>query len=349
MKDSNVQGLIEKVANKMTTISGGAVNEVCPIGIIDINNWEWAQGVGLYGLFKYYKASGKKEYFDFIKNWFDKRIEEGLPARNINTTAPLLTLLCVYEETKEERYMDLCRDWAEWVMNDMDRTDMGGFEHNGTGEINRQCLWDDTLFMVVLFLAKIGVMLKNQSYIDESLRQILLHIQFLCDKKTGLWYHGWTFEGKHNFADAFWGRGNCWITVVIPEYIEITGLSGCMRDYLVDVLKMQIDSLVKYQDESGLWRTLIDVPESYLETSATSGFGYGILKAVRLGLIDEKYKSCGQKALDAVIGQIDDEGTVLGVSYGTGMGRDLQHYIDIPICPMTYGQALAIMILTESR
>ena len=95
MKNSNVQALIEKVANKMTTISGGAVNEVCPIGIIDINNWEWAQGVGLYGLFKYYKASGKKEYFDFIKNWFDKRIEEGLPARNINTTAPLLTLLCV--------------------------------------------------------------------------------------------------------------------------------------------------------------------------------------------------------------------------------------------------------------
>lgn len=29
----------------------------------------------------------------------------------------MLTLLCVYEDTQDERYGALCRDWAEWVMH----------------------------------------------------------------------------------------------------------------------------------------------------------------------------------------------------------------------------------------
>ena len=53
------------------------------------------------------------------------------------------------------------------------------------------------------------------------------------------------------------------------------------------------------------------------------------------------------KALEGVIKNIADDGTVLNVSYGTGMGETLQAYRDIPICPMTYGQALVIMMLTE--
>ena len=39
-------------------------------------------------------------------------------------------------------------------------------------------------------------------------------------------------------------------------------------------------ALAKYQDESGLWHTLINDSNSYLESSATAGFAYGILKAV---------------------------------------------------------------------
>jgi len=36
-----------------------------------------------------------------------------------------------------------------------------------------------------------------------------------------------------------------------------------------------------------------------------------------------------------------------GVSYGTRMGHDLQHYRDIPIQPTGYGQSLAILALVE--
>ena len=91
--------------------------------------------------------------------------------------------------------------------------------------LNDQELWDDTLFMTVLFLANMGRIEGNQAYIDEAQRQFLLHAKYLADPETGLWYHGWTFNGRHNFAEAFWGRGNCWDTIAIPEFIELLEFS----------------------------------------------------------------------------------------------------------------------------
>lgn len=44
----------------------------------------------------------------------------------------------------------------------------------------------------------------------------------------------------------------------------------------------------------------------------------------------------------------DAAGIVGGVSYGTPVGNDAQFYKDIPVCPMTYGQAMAILMLAEA-
>ncbi|MFR2870516.1 MAG: glycoside hydrolase family 88 protein [Gemmiger formicilis] len=70
-------------------------------------------------------------------------------------------------------------------------------------------------------LANIGRILGRQDYIDEAVYQYLVHTKYLADKKTGLWYHGFCFDGCHNFAEAFWGRGNSWVTAAIPLLLEI--------------------------------------------------------------------------------------------------------------------------------
>jgi unsaturated rhamnogalacturonyl hydrolase len=42
-------------------------------------------------------------------------------------------------------------------------------------------------------------------------------------------------------------------------------------------------------------------------------------------------------------------GVVWQVSYGTPVGNDAQFYKDIPVSPMTYGQALTLLILIEGH
>jgi unsaturated rhamnogalacturonyl hydrolase len=121
-----------------------------------------------------------------------------------------------------------------------------------------------------------------------------------------------------------------------------------VKDYLVGVLTAQVDALLPLQTQSGAWRTLLDDPSSYEEISATAGIGYGLLKGYRLGLGTAAWRTAGLRAVEAVMRNIDENGTVLNVSYGTRMGHDLQFYRDIPIQPTGYGQALSILCLSEA-
>lgn len=128
----------------------------------------------------------------------------------------------------------------------------------------------------------------------------------------------------------------------------MTDCSEDVKAALVEALTKQVESLQKYQAPNGMWHTLIDDADSYVEASATCGFGYGILKAVREGILDESYKELSEKAVAPILECISDEGVVHQVSYGTPMGRiDKDFYKNIELKPMPYGQALAMLFLAE--
>ena len=210
-------------------------------------------------------------------------------------------------------------------------------------------MWDDTLMMSVLPLAKIGLLFDRPHYVEEAKRQFLVHIKYLADRKTGLWFHGWTFLERHHFAEALWARGNCWVTIAIPEILDMLDLpeGDAFRTFLLDALAAQVRTLAEHQDESGLWHTLIVDPSSYLEASATAGFAYGILKAVRKRYLPAEYEQVAIRAIRAVLANIDETGELQQVSFGTAMGDTMQFYKDIPLTSMPYGQSLAICALAE--
>ncbi|MDN3019097.1 glycoside hydrolase family 88 protein [Paenibacillus sp. BSR1-1] len=344
-----IESKVHLVKNALKSLKNddGFVEEF-PIGLIDINLWEWPQGVGIYGLYKYYKLTNDQETLQFLLDWFDQRIAEGLPEKNVNTMAPLLTLIHLAEETNDSKYIAVCDEWSTWIIEEMIRTGDGALQHMITGDPNDGQILIDTLFMTVLFLAKAGTYFKRPEYIEEAKNQFLIHIKYLYDKETGLFYHGWDFNENHNYGAVRWGRGNGWYTCGLLEFFEIVELEKSMKDYLLATWHSQVKALSKLQADSGLWHTVLDDPSSYEETSATAAFGYGIIKGVRKGYLDKEYLPIGLKALEAVMDVIDEHGVVQKVSYGTPVGLDDEFYKNIPISPMTYGQALAILLLVES-
>ncbi|MDX5628860.1 MULTISPECIES: glycoside hydrolase family 88 protein [unclassified Brenneria] len=311
--------------------------------------WEWTHGIGLYGIYQYYQQTGDEQMRAIIDDWFSARLAEGTPTKNVNTVCPFLTLAYRYEETRDARWLPYLERWAEWVMYEMPRTRKQGLQHIVYNSENTEQMWDDTLMMSVLPLAKIGKLLNRPEFVEEATYQFLLHVQYLMDRESGLWFHGWTFEGQHNFAKARWARGNSWLTVAIPEFIELLDLPehNATRRFLLQVLESQIEALAKYQDDSGLWHTLIDDPQSYLESSATAGFAYGILKAVRKRYVDKRYAPVAEKAIRGVINHVNADGELTQVSFGTAMGNDLDFYREIALTSMPYGQAMAILCLAE--
>lgn len=349
MNQRTIRANISAIIEKMKHLEGdGAVEETCPISIISMDAWEWPQGVALFSMYQYYKESGDSSMLEFLTGWFDRQLKKGLPEQNINTTCPMLTLACIYEETGEEKYLPVLKEWLDCAMHRLPRTEEGGLQHVVSGILNQGQLWDDTLYMTVMFIARMGVILQDERCIQESIRQFLVHIKYLSDNRTGLFFHGWTFEGNHNFARALWGRGNSWYTAGLVDYLECLDGNEGVKQFLLTTLQRQADALADCQDDGGLWHTLLDDESSYLETSASCAFAYGILKAVRKGYLPPQYAAVGEKAVEGVLGQIRADGTVDGVSYGTPVFDRLEDYKEIPVCPMPYGQSMALMMLVEA-
>ena len=322
-----------------------------------IREWDWPQGVGLYGLLKIMQYDKNEKYKEFLHDWFAENMELGLPSRNINTTTPLLTLAELNEYYHDEKFEKLCLDWADWLMNCIPRTREGGFQHvtsaNGDRQgvrLNESEMWIDTLFMTVLFLNKMGQKYQNEEWINEGIHQVLMHIKYLYEKKTGLFYHGWSFNRNDNFGGIFWCRGNSWFTLGILDYVEMFKgtLNPGVRTIIIDTYKAQVKALKKLQAPSGLWHTVLDDADSYEEVSGSAAIACGIMKGIRMGILDDSYLPCAEKAVKGIMKNIDKDGTVLNVSGGTGMGMDADHYKNILIAPMAYGQSLTILALAEA-
>ena len=313
---------------------------------LSLNTWEWPQGVAMYAMLKVFMSTRDEKLLEEIILWYDGHIRRGLPGHNINTTAPMLGLTLLYEITRNEKYLPVIRAWAKWVMEGLPRTREGGFQHITSDCVNEEQLWDDTLFMTVLFLYRAGEALGEEKWKNEAKYQFLLHIKYLHCDENGLWFHGWCFLGNHHFGRAFWARGNSWFTAGAVDFIEWLSPEDPVRRIVENTWKEQCASLVSLQDpETGLWHTLLDHEDSYLETSASAAIAYGLLKGCRLGLLTCEGEA--MKGAKGVLSKVNPDGLVEGVSYGTPMGMDLDFYRNIPLQPTAYGQGLTFLMLTE--
>ena len=251
----------------------------------------------------------------------------------------------------------MCLDQADWLIHGLPKTSEGGFQHvtSAIGDrsgviLNESELWIDTLFMAVLFLNKMGIRYDNVLWRKEAVHQALLHIKYLYEKKDGLFYHGWSFNRNDNFGGVYWCRGNSWFTLGITDFIADSGeaLDPGVRTFLSDTFRAQAGKLKMLQSPSGLWPTVLTDSTSYDEVSGSAAIAAGLIKGIKTGLLDDSYRECAEKAIRAVADNVGGDGIVQNVSAGTAMGYSADHYKNIIIHPMAYGQSLALIALCEA-
>lgn len=322
-----------------------------------IETWDWSQGVGLYGMEKLHAVYGDTRFDKFFIEWVGRNMEEGLPSANINTTAPYNMVLSLAQRQSDPRYQKLCLERAQWLMDGLPKTAEGGFQHvttdlydkNGTIQ-NEEQLWVDTLFMAVIFLARAGIAYEKKEWLEEAIYQIQIHVKYLYEKSSGLLHHCWSFIRNDNFGGIFWSRGNSWFTYGVLELMEILAehMAAPLKRMLTYTFAAQVQALTKLQDKSGLWHTILNDAASYEEVSGSAGIAAALFKAIRIDVLDEAYLPVAEKALEAILNNIAGDGSVLKVSAGTAIGQDAQHYKNIIIDFMPYGQSMVLLTLTEA-
>ncbi|WP_168120105.1 glycoside hydrolase family 88 protein [Paenibacillus sp. HB172176] len=310
---------------------------------MDINKWDWNPGVGVIAISHYYGASKQPEAIAFLTRWIEANREKALKFQHVNNMAPFTIFPDMFARTGDEFYRDTALEYGEWIIDELVKTSSGAFQHGGQWH---EQVWADTIFMVILFFAKLAKMTGNEKYADVALEQLLLHLRLLEDTETGVLFHGYHCDG-HHLSAARWTRGNSWIVVGTPLVLaEIEGMRAVPEE-LISRYRKLVDAIMKHQAENGLWSTILDRPSYYQETSGSAGIGCGLACAVRIGLLPASYREATRHVLQGVIGKIKENGEVTGVSGGTPIMPTIEAYNDLSCYPTLYGQGLTLMLLSE--
>ncbi len=306
--------------------------------------WDWPCGVAYYGICQAYEATKNEKYLNMLKDRVDEYIDLGLPSWTVNTCAMGHCMLTLYEHTKDETYLDIAKSKIEYLTKDALRFGDNVLQHTVSvnNDFPEQC-WADTLFMAAFFLLRAGVLLKDESLIDDALNQYYWHIKYLQDDSTGLFYHGYNNITGDHMSGFYWGRANAWaaytmsmVGKVLPEcylYPKFLDIVGSLNE--------QLASIKLLQTENGLWRTILDDKDSYEEVSASCGIAAAMIN--KGNPLHIKYLN---KATKGILENISEDGRVLNVSGGTAVMKDRDGYRNISRDWIQgWGQGLALAYL----
>lgn len=307
--------------------------------------WNWSEGVALYGLVSLWKATGDDSLLHYLKTWIDGQLVRGQVFETVNATAPCFSLIELYAASGEPRYADIINSRTQFLLRRAERLKNGAFEHTLVETSFGGQMWVDTLFMAGLFLVKAGLLLEDREAVEEGLNQYFLHVRHL-QQESGLYYHGWD-EHKNGPIGCLWARGNAWAAIVSAELLVLLPEAEPARNTIKSILARQLAGLSRYQDISGLWTTVIDAPHTYLETSAAAGIAYAVKRALRFGNADEKFAVMADRAARAALSHLDWEGVLRGVSAGTGVQKHPgEYHVIAQHRAEGYGQGLLLMLLS---
>ena len=307
--------------------------------------WDWPCGVAYYGVARAFEAMQKQEYLALLIERVDTLIALGLPHFSVNTCAMGHCLLALYQATGEERYLQIAARKIQYLSHTALRFGDRALQHtvSARNDFPEQA-WADTLFMAAYFMLRYGVLTGDKALIGDALHQYFKHIEYLQDKATGLWYHGYDNIKKDHMSGFFWARANAWAAYTMAQVRHTLPEPYLYPPYMdIDCsLRDQLTGLKKLQTEAGLWRTVLDDPESYEELSASCGVAAAMVKND-----NPLHTEYVEKAYAAALGNITADGRVLNVSGGTAVMNDLDGYRNISrTWTQGWGQGLALAFLS---
>lgn len=311
-----------------------------------LTEWNWSEGVALYGLVTLWKKDSDEAILSFVRSWVDRQLKKGEVFESVNATAPCFALAELYTLHSEKKYEEIIRSRVEFLLHKALRLKNGAYEHTLAETKFGGQMWVDTLFMAGLFLVKAGLLLHIPEAVEEGIQQYRIHVEKL-QQDNGLFYHGWD-EGKDRNIGCLWARGNAWAVAVSVDLFEMLPKDHEARADISRTLNCLLKGLKETQDISGLWTTVLTEPDTYLESSAAAGIAYGVKKGIRLGYIDSEYFPMADSAMKSVLAYVDWDGILRGVSAGTGVqSHPGEYHVIARDRAQGYGQGLLLMLLSE--
>lgn len=281
--------------------------------------WNYIDGCMILALLEIYQATGEKKYYEFADAFIDRRVREdgaiagySVEEYNIDNVNAGKTLFALYELNGKEKYRRAI-DLIYGQLQGQPRTPEGNFWHK---KIYPNQVWLDGLYMGQPFYMEYETKCNERRNYADIFSQFSNVVRHMRDRETGLYYHGYDASKEIFWCDKetglsqnFWLRALGWYSMAILDTLykcepgeEYREEYETLKKTFVDLM----DSMLKFQDGSGLWYQLPALAgrePNYPEASGSAIMAYSLLKGVRLGFLPEKYREYGIKAFQGICGK----------------------------------------------
>ena len=279
------------------------------------SGWDYIDGCMIMALLEIYSTTKEPKYLNFSDYYEDYRIQEdgtidGYNKKdwnldNINGAKNLITL---YQLTKKKKYRKAAAKIFQQIY-EQPRTSEGNFWHK---DIYPNQVWLDGLYMALPYYMEYEVLYHKSQNIDDVYNQFFNVYKYMRDNETGLYYHGYDSSKSIFWANKetglsqnFWLRSLGWYSMSLLDTLNKAGDKGSenwnkLKNIFIELCK----SMLKFQDESGMWWQVPNYPnrgKNYLETSGTAIYAYSLLKGYRTGILEDTlYRDAGKKAFEGI-------------------------------------------------
>ena len=332
------------------------------------NDWHYTNGVLNFGMNELGNLTSEKKYnefvdknFDFVFNhgdldYFKKLYDEQkkkdwFSVRSVNWHMFFrmirlddcgtigASLIEVYAKDPQQNYKNYIDLVANHILNTEprlpDSTISRYWPHENT-------IWADDLFMSVAFLARMGKLTGDKKYFDDAIHQIIQYEKYLWDNEKEIFYHCYHTDTQQRGV-AHWARANGWMFMAQADLLDVLPEEYPGREDVLRIFSNQAEGIARWQSENGLWHQLLDKNDSYLETSASAMFVFGLARGVNRGWLNQDFSYVADIGWDGVLSNIDEKGTVKNICVGTGIMPALSFYYQRPVetnIPMGEGPVL---------
>lgn len=331
--------------------------------------WDYPLGVTMYGLLSAARELNRQDLMQYalghIRSCTDMyeyalwdKDQYGFPS--INHQLVLIRMLdnCgsfgsamleAYSYSGDEKFREIGDEIAAFMLRKLERRGDSSFFRRCEGEYSADTMWADDLYMSGPFLTRYAVLTGEMEVLDEAAKQFLLYKQYLFMEEENIMSHVFDFKyGKPTRVP--WGRGNGWVLFSLSELIERIPEDHPSREALLVFFREMCAGVAALQNDSGMWRQVLNRSDAYEEASCTAMFVYAFARGVRFGWLDRSngdlYTVAAKKAWRALTSRaIDRQGNVHGVCSGSRYSFSPEYYMHDLRTVVNDNHGIGIMML----
>lgn len=277
----------------------------------------YPEAVAWYGALTWAKLAHDFTLRDALINRFEPIFDANCAAKispkaHVDDRVFGIVPLEIYNQTADSRLLGIGRSLAD---QQWDAPDAAGLSAESR-------FWIDDMYMIPMLQMEAWRATQDDKYLDRAALTAKAYLERL-QQPSGLFLHT-------EDSPFYWGRGNGWFAAGLTEILSDLPEDHPQYAPVMAGYKKMMAALLANQDKSGLWRQLLDQPESWTETSGSAMFTFAFVTGVKKGWLPAtEYGPAARRAWLALVASLDAEGNLTEICVGTNkafkeVGSDLE-------------------------